>query len=91
MNFQDLDFAPLADALVEAVKGIYQSSATPVIPIERALNSVLPEEGLGEVALPALWNEITERSTRLAEPTMLGHMDTAPHPVAARGSDAGAG
>ena len=83
MNFQDLDFAPLADALVEAVKGIYQSSATPVIPIERALNSVLPEEGLGEVALPALWNEITERSTRLAEPTMLGHMDTAPHPVAA--------
>ena len=34
-------------------------------------------------ALPGLWQEIVERSTRRAEPTMLGHMDTAPHPVAA--------
>ncbi|MBZ0217555.1 MAG: hypothetical protein K8F25_13435, partial [Fimbriimonadaceae bacterium] len=41
------------------------------------------EAGLGVSALPDIWRLIVDQSARLASPWMTGHMDTAPHPVAA--------
>ena len=83
INFSNLDIAPLASTLGRTLETIYRPATGRVIPSETQVTSILPEEGVGAEALPGLWQEIVERSTRLAEPTMLGHMDTAPHPVAA--------
>jgi glutamate/tyrosine decarboxylase-like PLP-dependent enzyme len=43
----------------------------------------IPDDGIGTTQLPELWQQIVDGSTKLASPWMIGHMDTAPHPVAA--------
>ena len=43
----------------------------------------ISDDGIGTAQLPELWQMIVDGSTRLASPWMIGHMDTAPHPVAA--------
>ena len=75
--FDESTFAALREALMDA----YGRQR----PMPERLPEVaaIPEQGLGAAALPGLWRDIVEGSTALASPLMLGHMDTAPHPVAA--------
>ena len=84
INFSDLGVAPLANTLGRTLETIYRPATGRVIPSETQVTSILPEEGVGVEALPGLWQEIVERSTRLAEPTMLGHMEPG---TAAAGED----
>jgi len=43
----------------------------------------IPKIGSGSDLVPNLWRMIIDGSAHLATPQMLGHMDTAPHPIAA--------
>jgi len=81
MELGEEELALLSDALMKSLKTIYDS--------DRPIPDILPEltpiqtEGLGMTALPDLWSQIIDGSTKLASPNMMGHMDTAPHPAAA--------
>lgn len=55
----------------------------PTFPERDAGLPAIPAKGRGAKALPVLWEQLREGSTRLSSPYMSGHMDTAPHPVAA--------
>ncbi len=68
-------------SLVEALRGAYRCGR----PLPHSLPEVaaIPEQGLGAAALPGLWRTLVDGSAALASPLMTGHMDTAPHPVAA--------
>ncbi len=71
----------LTESLCDQIKEIY----TPANPIPTSLPA-LPQwsdEGRGYEALPDLWSLVVSGSSRLGSPEMMGHMDTAPHPVAA--------
>ncbi len=71
----------MAENLCDQVNEIY-APASP-IPTNVPVLPDLPEEGRGHEALPELWSLVVAGSSRLASPLMMGHMDTAPHPVAA--------
>ncbi len=43
----------------------------------------IPAMGSGSKSVPQLWQMIVDGSAHLATPQMSGHMDTAPHPIAA--------
>jgi glutamate/tyrosine decarboxylase-like PLP-dependent enzyme len=43
----------------------------------------LLDEGRGLEGLPDMWQEMVYHSAKLSSPQAMGHMDTAPHPVAA--------
>ena len=60
-----------------------EASAPHPFPLDQPTIAPLPEEGLGQAAVPDLWQAIAAGATHLSNPTMMGHMDTAPHPVAA--------
>ena len=44
---------------------------------------VIPETGIGAGRVGELWAAVAAQSTALASPWMMGHMDTAAHPIAA--------
>jgi len=59
----------------------YQAHAP--IPLEERDIPALDDNGRGYEALPSLWRLILDGSARLGSPTMVGHMDHAPHPSGA--------
>jgi len=71
----------LTESLCDQVTEIY-APACP-IPTNLPVLPGLPDQGRGYEALPDLWSLVVAGSSRLASPLMMGHMDTAPHPVAA--------
>lgn len=81
MKLVEEDLTLLSDALVKSLKAIYDS--TRPIPESVSEPAAIPAEGLGMAALPKLWSDVIDGSTKLASPNMMGHMDTAPHPAAA--------
>lgn len=82
-DFAGLNLEHLVEALAERLEQVYRAERPMPEAGAVAEPASLPEQGLGMEALPALWTEIAESSTKLASPWMLGHMDTAPHPAAA--------
>ncbi|HJP22649.1 MAG TPA: hypothetical protein QF861_13935, partial [Alphaproteobacteria bacterium] len=81
MKFPSETAKLLSESLCAQIEDIY-APASP-IPTDLPTLSDLPDEGRGYGALPDLWSLVAAGSTRLASPPMMGHMDTAPHPVAA--------
>lgn len=75
-----LDDATVA-ALAEALRAAYGRERP--LPLNVPEVAPVPEQGLGAAALPKLWQTMLDGGTALASPLMSGHMDTAPHPVAA--------
>jgi glutamate/tyrosine decarboxylase-like PLP-dependent enzyme len=81
MKFPSETAKSLSESLCAQIEDIY-APASP-IPTDLPTLPDLPDEGRGYGALPDLWSLVAAGSTRLASPLMMGHMDTAPHPVAA--------
>jgi len=78
-EFNNID--QLCHELNGSLKSIYQSNRP--IPANLPELAPIPDDGLGMPALPELWSQLIDGSTKLASPNMIGHMDTAPHPAAA--------
>ncbi len=81
MKLDEKELSHLSNALVDALKTIYQPDRS--IPDNLPEITSIPLNGLGMTALPELWSRVIDGSTKLASPNMMGHMDTAPHTAAA--------
>ena len=81
MNFDTKTIDELSSALIKELKVIYAAGQ----PIGTGFAAIpnIAKEGREISAVVTLWREITGGSSHLASPFMMGHMDTAPHPVAA--------
>lgn len=74
------DFARLGPALIDILSDL-EGDPAPVPTTVPALPEIAPE-GLGLDAVPDLWRLLVEGGAKLGSGLMMGHMDTAPHPVA---------
>jgi len=72
-------------ALGECLAARLADSYAAVRPLPRNTAEIpdIPATGQGIEAVDALWGRIVDDSAHLGTPWMSGHMDTAPHPVAA--------
>ncbi len=81
MKFDTTTIDDLAAALIGELKAVYAG----VQPVGEGLMAVpnIAKQGRAAPAIATLWREIVQHSSHLASPLAMGHMDTAPHPVAA--------
>lgn len=76
-----IDFKALGRRLGDALDLAY-GAARP-FPDTGIVPDPIPDTGRGAGDATAIWQTIADGSAKLAAPSMVGHMDTAPHPLAA--------
>ncbi len=84
---------PGLDSFYTPPDGVYEALSATLDAIYRRANPMptgggpaslsIPEIGIGTGRVGELWSAVAENATALASPWMMGHMDTAAHPIAA--------
>ena len=81
MRLEHFDFREVAQFTASVIEGVYARQN--LNPQSTLSLQALPEQGGGMQSFESSLAAFASTSAGLAAPTMIGHMDTAPHPIAA--------
>ena len=79
--FRSFPFEAVGELATAMIRQVYES--TQLAPVSHPDIGVIPDDGEGFEGLAEVFRSIVTASAGLAAPSMMGHMDTAPHPAAA--------